>query len=343
MKKWLLVWSLFMVLGGCWWEEITLSSNADDVFYVEHDGASMRVQVRGNTLSKTFLIIIHGGPGASSFKYMTSKMEEIVHPQTAVVYFDQRNAGGSQGNNNVDYSDLEQYALDLEDVISVLKSRYGEDVRLFLLSKSFGGMVGCQYMTAPNRPDPAIKGWIFANATHHYPLNDSLSHAMMLRIGREYITNGVNTGKWLDIVDYCESVAPPFSFDESLKINLLARRAQTIVLDVTALSENPIWENLLSEHIPLTGYYLGRTNSLRRKFNRVLHDAGFREELQNVTTPVLVCTARYDFLCPSGLADDFFARVSSQDKQYLMFEHSAHNFEEQDAYYQAFVKFIQEH
>lgn len=343
MRKYTFWLMLLLAISACYREEITFSANANDIFFVEHNGASMRVQVRGNTMSKSFLIILHGGPGAGSYKYMTRKMESLVHPETAVVYFDQRNAGGSQGNDNVDYADLEQYALDLQDVIAVLKSRYGQDISLFLLSKSFGGMVACQYLTRPGRADEAIKGWIYANATHDYPLNDSLSHAMMLRIGREYISAGINTSKWLDIVTYCESVTPPFSFEQSLKLNFLARSAQTIVQDVESLQGNPIWENLFSEHIPLTNYYLGRTNSLGRSFNKALHLAGFRAELANVTLPVLVCTSQYDFLCPSGLADDFYARVSSSDKKYLMFEHSTHNFEEQEAYYSAFIAFVQEH
>ncbi|MCC7466361.1 MAG: alpha/beta fold hydrolase [Saprospiraceae bacterium] len=343
MRAGILFFLIAILAGSCYREEITFSTNANDVFYVENDGASMRVQVRGNTESRSFLIVVHGGPGASSYKYMTRKMEALMHPETAVVYFDQRNAGASQGNNNVDYADLEQYALDLSDVIEVLKSRYGEDISLFILSKSFGGMVACQYMTRAGRPDEAIKGWIYANATHNYPLNDSLSHEMMLRLGRDYLDAGVNTNKWLEILNYCESVAPPFSFEQSLKINLLARRAQTIVPEVKPYSENPIWDNLFSEHIPITAYYLGRTNSLWRKFNRVLHNLEFRESLSNVTVPVLVCTARFDFLCPSGLAADFYARVSSADKKYLMFEFSTHNFEEEDAYYQAFITFVKEH
>jgi pimeloyl-ACP methyl ester carboxylesterase len=343
MRKYILLLSTVLILGSCFREEITFSTDANDVFYVEHDGASMRVQVRGNTLSKSFLIIVHGGPGGSSYKYMTSQMEEIVHPETAVVYFDQRNAGGSQGNNNVDYADLEQYALDLRDVILVLKSRYGQDISLFLLSKSFGGMVACQYMTRPDRVDGNIKGWIYANATHHYPLNDSLSHAMLLRVGRASISSGINTSKWLDIVDYCENVAPPFSFEQSLKISLLARRALSIVQGVEPFDENPIWDNLFSEHIPLTNYYLGRTNSLDRKFHRSLHTVGFREELSNVTLPVLVCAARHDFLCPMELEEDFLERVGSTDKKYLIFERSTHFFEEQEAYLEAFVAFVREH
>jgi proline iminopeptidase len=112
---------------------------------------------------------------------------------------------------------------------------------------------------------------------------------------------------------------------------------------VEPFDENPIWDNLFSEHIPLTNYYLGRTNSLDRKFHRSLHTVGFREELSNVTLPVLVCAARHDFLCPMELEEDFLERVGSTDKKYLIFERSTHFFEEQEAYLEAFVAFVREH
>jgi len=58
---------------------------------------------------------------------------------------------------------------------------------------------------------------------------------------------------------------------------------------------------------------------------------------------VLVCFGKLDFVCPQGLGDDFLAHIGSTDKQKLIFEKSAHHLEEQDAYYNAFRKFLLEH
>lgn len=338
----LLCFSLLVLLAACQKETITFGLHANDVFYIDHDGASMRVAVQGNTTRKTFLVIVHGGPGSSSYKYSTRKMEEIVYPECAVVYFDQRNAGASQGNKNSDYYDLSQYAIDLRDVISVLKSRYGQDISLFILSKSFGGMVATEFMTKDDNQDQ-IKGWLFVNATHNYRMNDSLTHEMLLRVGKEHLAAGLNAAEWDDIVAYCESIAPPFSFQQSQKLNRLGKKAQRIIEGVEPYSEQPIWDHQVTEQIPLTNYLLGRTNSLSRRLNKSLQAIDFSNKLGQITLPVLVCTSKFDFVCPSGLADDFFARISSFDKQYLYFEKSTHNLEEQDAYYNAFVKFVLEH
>lgn len=336
----LLISCLFF--SACQKENITIGLHADDTFYIEHDGASMRVLVRGNTASKSFLIMVHGGPGGSSYIYNTKKIAEIVQPECAVVFYDQRNAGASQGNKNADHYDLNQYADDLRELILLLKARYGQDITLFIMSKSSGGMVASAFMTQGDNQD-LVKGWLFVNATHNYRLNDSLTHEMLLRVGTEHIDAGLNAGAWEDIVEYCEGVSAPFPFQQSLQLNLHGTQAQKIIEGLEPYTENTVWDYKISENIPLTNYYLGRTNSLGRELNESLTDIEFSSTLGKVTAPVLVCSGKLDFVCPTGLAYDFMANIGSSDKKQMLFEKSAHNLEEQDGYYNAFVRFVMEH
>ena len=95
-----LFFALLILLQGCQKEKITVSENASEVFYVENAGASMRVLVQGNTASNTFILVIHGGPGASSYFYDTKYITRNIGDKYAMVYWDQRNAGASQGTNN---------------------------------------------------------------------------------------------------------------------------------------------------------------------------------------------------------------------------------------------------
>ena len=89
---------LFFVLTSCQKEKITIGTNVSETFYLDNNGASMRLLVEGNTASKTFLIFVHGGPGSSSYFYNTDYISQNIENKYAVVYWDQRNAGGSQGN-----------------------------------------------------------------------------------------------------------------------------------------------------------------------------------------------------------------------------------------------------
>ena len=216
MKNLLFAAFLALIFTACQKVDITIGPNANDTFYIRQEDASMRVLVRGNTASKVFMLIVHGGPGSSGYIYDTPKMEEIVGKDFALAFYDQRNAGATQGNVNAAQYDLNQYAEDLKEVIEVLKFRYGQDISIFLWSKSFGGMVASAFMTKDNYQD-LVKGWLFVDASHNYGLNDSLTYQMLLDVGMQHISDGKNAESWEPIVEYCQENPPgPFSFEQSI-------------------------------------------------------------------------------------------------------------------------------
>lgn len=343
MKNILFALTLALLCTACQKVDITIGPNADDTFYLRQEDVSMRVLVRGNTASKTFMVVVHGGPGSSGYIYNTPKMAEIIQTQYAVVFYDQRDAGASQGNDNAAEFDLMQYGKDLKELISVLKYRYGQDINIFLWCKSFGGMVSSAFMTTNNNQN-LVKGWMFVDASHNYGLNDSLTYQMLLDAGNEHLAAGIKTDQWAPIVEYCNENPPgPFTFKQSLQLNLYGWQAQKIIEGLEPYTFDVIQKGLISEHIPLTSFYLGKTNAAARRFNRSLNAIKFSAQLSKVTVPVLVCCGKLDFVCPQGLGDDFLGHIGSTDKQKLLFEKSAHHLEEQEAYYNAFLKFMRDH
>ncbi len=187
-------------MSGCQKENITISGNVSEAFYVENAGASMRVLVKGNTASNTYILIIHGGPGASSYFYDTKYISKNLGEKFAMVYWDQRNAGASQGTDNGDYLHLNQMVEDLKKVIEVLKFRYGQNLSLFLLGHSFGGLIAADFVTRPGYQN-MIKGLINVDGSHNYPLNDTLTRQMLLDEGNYQISQHRNAGKWQPIID----------------------------------------------------------------------------------------------------------------------------------------------
>src|SRR5579875_1202194 len=138
MKIVLIIALLVIWLTGCKKEAVQLSTRADDVFWVTNAGADMPVWVKGNTASKIFIFILHGGPGDGSYSYSgveTARLQQSY----AVAFWDQRDAGASAGNANLGKLSLSQMVNDLENVLKVLKYRYGNDIEVFLYSHSFGG------------------------------------------------------------------------------------------------------------------------------------------------------------------------------------------------------------
>src|SRR5664279_811311 len=177
----------FLLLTACQKESILISTNASEVFYVENLGASMRVFVEGNTASNIFILIIHGGPGVSSYFYDTKYISTHLGDKYAMVYWDQRNAGASQGTSNGKDLHLGVMVEDLKKVIEVLKYRYGQDISLFLVGHSFGGLIAADFVTTPGYQQ-LIKGLINVDGSHNYPLNDTLTREMLLSYGKREIS-----------------------------------------------------------------------------------------------------------------------------------------------------------
>jgi pimeloyl-ACP methyl ester carboxylesterase len=329
MKK-LFVLSLFIILAGCQKEKITFSENASDTFYVENAGASMRVLVQGNTLSKTFILIIHGGPGAGAFFYDTGDITRDIGDKYALIYWDQRNAGASQGGNNGSNLHLNQMVDDLKKVIEVVKYRYGSDISLFLLGHSFGGMIASAFVTTPGYQD-MIKGLINVDASHNYPLNDSLTRQKLLSTGQYEVSQNSHTSDWKPIIDYCLAHKGNFTFEQSQQLETYATEAENYIDSIKHVNiVSQVLKYAVSDKYPLSSMLANLLYSEDSDFNKELAVTEFSSSLDKVTIPVLVLWGGYDFVCPTALGEDFYNRISSQDKIFALSPISGHNMILQD-------------
>lgn len=334
---------LMSLLLHCQKEEITLSQNADDTFYVENNGASMRVSVKGNTASGKIMLIVHGGPGGSSFLYRTKDMKNLLEPHYAVAYWDQRTSGASQGAVNKETVTLPQFGEDLKKVIQVLKYRYGTATKVYLMSHSWGGMVASQFITTGTNQE-LVAGWIFANALHDWPLNDQNTINMIVTTGDQEIALGRNIAKWQEMIQYVKSLVPPISSNQSKKLNDYAWGAINLIEGFTPLNEDDIIkENLITDEIPKNSLFFNLLNPVHNHLCREVNDKSFGSLLSYITTPLLICSGRYDFVCPTTTGNDLFTHIGSTDKQILLFNNSGHNLEEQSEYIEAFIEFISLH
>ena len=150
---------LTLFMFGCQIEKVSVGNNIQDFFYVENQGAKMPVLVEGNIDSGVIVLWVHGGPGGTAIgfqndTYITQQLE----PKFAVAYWDQRAAGGSQGSNTPPLT-LNQYADDLKKLVLLLKYRYGQNTRIFILSHSWGGLVAPAFLTEGTNQQ-LVRGWV---------------------------------------------------------------------------------------------------------------------------------------------------------------------------------------
>lgn len=329
MKQLLFVISL-LILCGCQKEKITFSSDTSEVFYVQNAGASMRVLVQGNTSSKIFVLVIHGGPGESSYFYDTKYIGKNLGDKCAMVYWDQRNAGASQGTNDGNELHLDLMTEDLKKVIEVLKYRYGQHMKLFLLGHSFGGLLLSDFITRPGYQD-MINGLIYVDGSHNYPLNDTLTRQMLLTEGQYAVSQKKHVSEWQPIINYCSSHTGNFSLEESQQLGQYATDAEKYIDSINHINiATQIFRYTIPDKYPLTAILSNLLYNEDSNFNRELSIANFSPVLKIVTVPVLVLWGKYDFTCPLPLGEDFYNRISSADKNLAVSTKSGHNMILQD-------------
>jgi pimeloyl-ACP methyl ester carboxylesterase len=325
MRKLISILIIILSALSCQKETVTFSSFADDVFYLDNAGASMRIEVQGNTLSKAYVLVVHGGPGATAFLYDKNYYKTHIENKLAMVYWDQRNAGASQGNNNGYNLHLDQMVEDLKKVIELLKFRYGQNIRVYLLGHSWGGLLTSAFLTKDNY-EQMVRGWICADGSHNYPLNDTLTRNKLLSFGKTEIFLKKNVDSWQDIVDYCNKHTGAFSFEESMDLEDYAATAETLIDSAKQISiSNYINNYIIQNQLPLTSIGVNYLYSINASINKEISTANYSPVMYKITIPVLLLWGKYDFICPEGLADDIYNRISSLAKKKVISPISGHD------------------
>lgn len=330
MKQITILLSVFFLLTSCQKEKISFGTNVSDTFYLDNGGSSMRLLVEGNTLSQTFLIFVHGGPGTGSYFYNTDDIRQQIGSKYALVFWDQPNAGASQGNANGDNLNLPQMTDDLKKVIQLIKSRYGENSSVFILGHSFGGLLTSSFMTTDNNQS-MVKGWIFVDGSQDYPLNDTLTRQMLLTVGEQQVALNKNVDKWNPIIAYCNNHTGNFSLGESNQLSTYATNAETYIDQVNQVNLLDIMEKYaIADGWPLTSILFNYLYSTNASFNNDLAKTSFTSSLYKVNTPTLVLFGEYDFICPKELGIDLLNKISSSDKKMAISPTSGHSMMFQD-------------
>jgi pimeloyl-ACP methyl ester carboxylesterase len=313
------IFSLVLLFSGCKKEFTGLSANANEIFWVTNNGADMPVRISGNTLSKTIVLIVHGGPGDGSYDYADHKTARL-REKYAVAFWDQRNAGGASGNSNIDKLSLPQMINDLEVVVKVLKSRY-EGASVFLYAHSFGGLLAAGYLVKDSN-QYQLKGWIEIDGAHNYPFCNTSSRKMLMDTARSEINKGNYVSQWQDILNYCGSHDPLTSYEISSQIEIYARKAEDYMgikrnNSILPLSEDPSDQ--------LVNYYNLYYTSSGNDFLKSLETANYSGQLYKVKIPSLLLWGQFDFTVPPDVGEDGITNLGSSFKKLVLFPHSGHH------------------
>ncbi|MEQ9413578.1 MAG: alpha/beta fold hydrolase [Cyclobacteriaceae bacterium] len=319
MKSIHILISLSILFVSCQKEEISFSENAKDHFFLKNDNAEMPVWVEGNTLSKTFVLFLHGGPGGSSIGYNELNIFSSLETQYAVVYWDQRCAGASQGNCNPDDLNVNSFVQDLDQLIEVLKYRYGQDISVFLLGDSWGGTLATAYMTTDNLQQK-IKGSLVTVGVHNFPLMMQKRQEMLNFYADQQILIGNRVNEW-----------------EKIKLEISGIDLTTLdALNILQTHANTAQEYLSEldsiQSITLSG---GSPNSLG--FSYIINgnitgnvmwpqllEYDLSDKLSNINVPVSLFYGKYDFIVPPSIGTHYFENLTTTNKELHIIDHADH-------------------
>ncbi len=319
---------LLLMIGmfSCKKEDFSLLS---DVIYVRNAGADMPAYVYGNASRKTFIILLHGGPGNNALDFRTSVSARKLEKKYAIVYWQQRGQGSSEGKFDRENMTIDLMTEDLYVLIKVLKYKYGNNLKLFLLGHSWGGELGTAFLIKKNYQNQ-IKGWIEVDGAHDIPKINKEAVRMFLNIGSEQIKLNNSKEKWQAVISYVKQIdTNNISIKTGRELNRKAHAVERYLLNDNVL-QKPAGKtmsdiNIMYHQDFLTGILsVMYTYIMNDKFYNEIETTSFTDELYKIKIPSLFLWGKYDFVVPSQLGVDAYNKVNTNNKEWHIFDKSGH-------------------
>ncbi|MCC5931367.1 MAG: alpha/beta hydrolase [Cyclobacteriaceae bacterium] len=314
----LIIPCLFLV--SCGKEDLLV---IDDTFFLRNQGADMPVYVNGNRESKTFVIVLHGA-GSFGLSFRNGAFTEILEQEFAFVYWDQRGQGTSQGNYSAPENIIELMASDIVALVNVLKEKYGDNINLFLMGHSLGGMLGLEALLKQGLQND-ITGWISISGAHDFELIRQNRPRIIIEVAREQINIGNSTQEWEEILEEVEGLDPISDDGYNAILRLVPRATKLLEGDGVVSTERPsgLLANTIFQNNPITW-------QVSHLFNQpvnyaVKNNYSLSNLLPQLTIPSLWLYGKYDFSVPVYVGINGFHRVGSVTKDYIMFDESMHH------------------
>lgn len=328
MNKGVLVALLFIIsFFSCKKEDL----EGDNFFYLKTEGAYLPVYVEGNIKSNTFLIILHGGPGGDDhvYKDVCLPFSDGLEDEFAVVYYDQRGSGISQGKYTDDKVTVAQHVADLENLIKLLKYKYGDDIKLFLLGHSWGGTLGTAFLLKESNQD-IVSGWIEVDGAHNFS-DFKIVAQSLIEISQEQIALENSVDGWTEILEYCLEVdTNNISDEEKSYLNSFGFKAeQYLTYGEFIISDYGVTLSELLNHS-----YFSSFNPLMAKLNLAMTNStmfdevskiDYTPELYKIKIPTLILWGRYDFVLPLKLGLQAYQSIGAENKEMVIFYKSGHS------------------
>lgn len=299
-------------------------NDLDETIFVRHKNADMPAYIMGNGAEKVFLITLHGGPGGIGLGFRGTAFSEI-EEQYAVVYFDQRGSGMSQGSYSKDEISIDIMAEDVLALVKVMQRKYGSDSRFFLLGHSWGGTLGSATLLKDQND---FKGWIEVDGANNPAGLYNQYIETFTATANMQIALGNSIDFWESVLGFVSEVDPVSNKDDFLELNNKAFDIDDQFIDdgfIDTPDIGPEGDNSNFQYNILTALWNnGQIARILVDEQCLFETTDFSKQLSEVEIPSLFISGQYDMIVPTVSAEIAFENIGSDIKELLIFDRSGH-------------------
>lgn len=325
----LLLLSLVLSTLGC--------GPGGDMLYLRNKGADMPVWIRGRADSDAVILVVHGGPGGTSFVMPNASAFASLEARYGVAYWEQRSSGSAQGDAPSDTLTVAQFREDLGLVVDLVRSQR-PGARLYLMGYSWGGLLTALYLSDP-AARAKVAGWIDYSGSHDVPLTVRLSREWILQRARSFVAAGTDAPYWSEALDWYAS-HPALDAEQYLThAGYLGRAGGGSYTGRSAASFGVIFDSPFAA-------FASSVNGARTVTPMLAQILPMDATplLGGVTLPALVIAGREDGQVPAGVAEEAFAALGTpaDRKELVLVDRAAHalHMDAPEAFAAAVTRFV---
>ena len=298
-----------------------LPGSISEKIWIDVNGVTQGMVIRGRNESNPMLLWVHGGPGMPDY-LLTQQYPTDLEDLFTVVWWDQRGTALSyQPGIPPETMAIEQFISDTLAVTDYLRQRFRQE-KIYLLGHSWGSLIAVQ---AAARSPERYRAYLGMAQMVHQVASEKLAYDYMLT---EYRKRGdTKMVRDLQAAPVSMTTGTPEAY---LKLRDKAMHQLGIgtTHDMTSVITGiflPSWR--FPGYTVREKVNLWRGRAFSRSFG--LWDQllwiDLRATVPQLGIPVYFLEGRYDYTCATELARDYFRRLDAPVKGFYEFPDSAHS------------------
>ena len=314
-------------------------------FWVTRNNANMPVWVRGNIQSGVFVIFNHGGPGSSgtlesiievspaNAQYDHQSPIKMLEKDYAVVYWDQRASGMSDGDADPNDSIPNDFGDDLSAIIEELNNRYTIKSK-FLIGQSWGHFVATNYLSSVDSwqsNQNQINGYIAYKGNHAQEMAFKTSRDRMLLLSS--LEENTDKPIWLDINKFYSSTGDLTNLSDLNQHYQYINYAMGVSSSVFDRILSSVKASILSSFNGWTYYFNNKATRAASNFLRWVATSNIMEDkIHRIKIPTLLLYGKSDLVAPLEVGKHILNTISTPNahKRLVVLENSRHGAEYSD-------------